>query len=93
MLAKKVVASEEFQRILINQLNVSQSDVVKFNNEDFEQLFKNEFKKMNSENLNWINVSIYYVYSLPSQYNYNIPSVDYFENLVLQFIFVVYNIL
>jgi len=64
MLAKKIVASEEFQRLLIDQLNVSQSDVIKLHDVEFQQFFKNQLQEMNSENLNWINVNIFYVYFL-----------------------------
>lgn len=64
MLAKKVLASEEFQRLLINQLNISQSNLVKLHDQEFQHLFKNQLQEMNSENLNWINVNILHVYFL-----------------------------
>lgn len=56
MLARKVIASEEFQRLIINQLNISQSDLAKFQKQELQQLLKIQFEQMNSENLNWINV-------------------------------------
>jgi len=62
MLAKEIVASEEFHRILKNHLNVSQSDIVKLHDVEFQQLFKHQLQEMNSENLNWIHVNIFYVY-------------------------------
>lgn len=59
LLAKKIIASEEFQRALINQLNISQSDFVKLHDQEFHQLFKSQLQEMNSENLNWINVNTF----------------------------------
>lgn len=60
LLARKIIASEEFQHVLINQLNISQSDLVKLHDQEFQHLLKNQLEKMNSENLNWINVSLYW---------------------------------
>ena len=62
LLARKIIASEEFQHMLINQLNISQSNLVKLHNQEFQQLLKNQLEKLNSENLNWINVNFCYVY-------------------------------
>lgn len=64
LLAKKVLASEEFQRVLINQLNISQSDFIKLHDKEFQQLFRNQLEEMNSENLNLINVNIFLLYSI-----------------------------
>ncbi|XP_025419059.1 uncharacterized protein LOC112689519 isoform X2 [Sipha flava] len=55
LLARKVIASEEFQRLIINQLNISQSDLIKFQEQELQHLLKIQFEQMNSENLNWIN--------------------------------------
>lgn len=63
LLAKKIIASEEFQRVIINQLNISQSDFVKLHDQEFHQLFKSQLQEMNSENLNWINVNIFHTYN------------------------------
>lgn len=57
-LAKKVIASEEFQHLLNSQFNISQSDIVKLHDQEFQQLFTNQLQEMNSENLNWINVNM-----------------------------------
>lgn len=57
ILAKKVLASEEFQRIFLNQLNISQSNSVKLHDQEFQQLFKNQLQELNSENLKLLNVS------------------------------------
>lgn len=62
-MARKIIASEEFQHVLINQLNISQSNLVKLHDQEFQYLLKNQLEKLNSENLNWINVNFYYVYS------------------------------
>lgn len=62
-MARKIIASEEFQHVLINQLNISQSNLVKLHDQEFQYLLKNKLEKLNSENLNWINVNFYYVYS------------------------------
>lgn len=62
LLAKKIIASEEFQLVLTNYLNISQSDLVKLQNPEFQQLFKIQLQEMNSENLNWINVNIIHTY-------------------------------
>lgn len=59
LLAKKIIASEEFQRVLINQLNISQSDFVQLHDQEFHKLLKSQLQKMNSENLNWINVNTF----------------------------------
>lgn len=59
LLAKKIIASEEFQRLLINQLNNSQSDFVKMHDQEFQHMFKNKLQELNSENLSWINVNIF----------------------------------
>jgi hypothetical protein len=61
LLARKVIASEEFQRLIINQLNISQSDLIKFQEQELQHLLKIQFEQMNSENLNWINVNIFYI--------------------------------
>lgn len=55
LLARKIIASEEFQHILINQLNISQSNLVKLHDQEFQHMLKNQLEKLNSENLNWIN--------------------------------------
>ncbi|XP_026818378.1 uncharacterized protein LOC113557198 isoform X1 [Rhopalosiphum maidis] len=55
LLARKIIASEEFQHVLINQLNISQSNLVKLHDQEFQQILKNQLEKLNSENLNWIN--------------------------------------
>lgn len=60
LLAKKIIASEKFQHVLTNYLNISQSDLVKLQNPEFQQLFKSQLQEMNTENLNWINVNIIY---------------------------------
>lgn len=57
LLAKKVIASEEFQRILINQLNISHTDLVKLHDQEFHNLLKHHLQEMNSDSLNWINVN------------------------------------
>jgi len=62
LLARKIIASEEFQHVLINQLNISQSNLVKLYDQEFQYLLKNQLEKLNSENLNWINVNLFYVY-------------------------------
>lgn len=62
LLARKIIASEEFQHVLINQLNISQSNLVKLHDQEFQYLLKTQLEKLNSENLNWINVNLYYVY-------------------------------
>lgn len=62
LLARKVIASDEFQRLIINQLNISQSDLLKFQEKELQQLLKIQFQQMNSENLNWINVNIFHKY-------------------------------
>jgi len=63
LLARKIIASEEFQHVLINKFNISQSNLVKLHDQEFQYLLKNQLEKLNSENLNWINVNLYYVYS------------------------------
>ncbi|KAE9524929.1 hypothetical protein AGLY_014979 [Aphis glycines] len=55
LLARKIIASEEFQHVLINQLNISQSNLVKLHDQEFQHMLKNQLEKLNSENLNWIN--------------------------------------
>lgn len=65
LLAKKILASEEFQSVLNNHLNISQSDMIKLQDPEFQQLFKNQIQEINSENFNWINVNIFYVYVMP----------------------------
>ncbi|XP_022183538.1 uncharacterized protein LOC111043061 [Myzus persicae] len=55
LLARKIIASEEFQHVLINKLNISQSNLVKLHDQEFQYLLKNQLEKLNSENLNWIN--------------------------------------
>ncbi|VVC37837.1 SUN domain,Galactose-binding domain-like [Cinara cedri] len=55
LLASKVIASEEFQRILMNQLNISQTDLVKLHDQEFQQLLKHHLQEMNSNSLNWLN--------------------------------------
>lgn len=57
LLARKVIASEEFQRILINQLNISQTDLVKLHDQEFHHLLKHHLQEMNADSLNWINVN------------------------------------
>jgi len=64
LLARKIIASEEFQHILTNQLNISQSNLVKLHDQEFQQLLQNQLEKLNSDNLNWINVSLCYAYLL-----------------------------
>jgi len=62
LLARKIIASEEFQHVLINKLNISQSNLVKLHDQEFQYLLKNQLEKLNSENLNWINVNFYCIY-------------------------------
>lgn len=57
ILAKKVLASEEFQQILLNELNITQSNSVKLHDQKFQQLFKNQLQELNLENLKLMNVS------------------------------------
>lgn len=60
MLAKKVLASEEFQRMILNQLNISQSNLGKIHDHEFQQ-FKNQLQELNSENLKWMSVSLFHI--------------------------------
>lgn len=59
LLAKQIIASDEFQHLLINQLNVTQSDLLKLHDQEFQKLFTYQLQDMNSENLNWINVNMF----------------------------------
>lgn len=56
LLASKIIASEEFQHLLMNQLNISQSELIQLHNQEFQKFFGNRLQEMNSENLNWIKV-------------------------------------
>lgn len=61
LLAKKVIASEEFQHFLINQLNISRSDLSKLHDQEFQKRLTYQLlQDINTENLNWINVSIFF---------------------------------
>lgn len=61
LLARKIIASEEFQHLLMNQLNISQSELMKIQNQEFQQFFGNQLQEMNSENFNWVKVIQFYV--------------------------------
>lgn len=59
LLASKIIASEEFQQILMNQLNISQTDLVQLHDQEFQQLLKHHLHETNSNTLNWINVNYF----------------------------------
>ncbi|XP_050539558.1 uncharacterized protein LOC126904516 [Daktulosphaira vitifoliae] len=55
ILARQILATEEFQRLIINQLNITKIDLIRIYDQEFQETIKNQINEMNSENLKWIN--------------------------------------